>query len=157
MPAENRKPIKELLAKAGLLFGVASTDKKIGVPPEIDDDGYLRVALKTVADVFLNVIGNTLEVVRGKGGIVTSGILTEDTSVKAASGEVYWISACGDAVLYVEIVDDTADNVARERWGQFYPANNYSHYIFDPPIECDTGIFINITITGNAQVVVGYK
>lgn len=157
MPAENRKRVNELLAKAALVFGVASTDKKIGVPFEVDDDGFVKVVFKAIGATAVHIINGCLEVVRGRGGLTVSGILTADTQLKPTPGDIYWISICGDDVLYVEINDSVGDAPLRDRWGQFYPADNYSHYIFDPPIECDTAIYIDITTNGNAQVVVGYK
>lgn len=156
MPVQNRKLVKHLLDRAAIAFGVASTNKEMGVPYEVDDEGYTKVVVKYLTAAF-TFIGNCLSVVRGPGNLVIPVIITTDTQLKSAAGYVYWMTICGDDVLYVEINDSIGDTPGNDRWGQFYPADNYSHYIFDPPIECDTGIYIDITTNGNAQVVVGYE
>jgi len=87
---------------------------------------------------------------------VRSVVITGDTAVKAAPGHVFWVSlseAAGTARL-VELMDYASDG-GTCRWQITIPANGCQHFTFDPPIECQVGIFFDIA--GTVQCAVGYK
>lgn len=110
-----------------------------------------------IGDVdILSIAAGTNQIgARSKCTLLTSAILSADTNVKAAAGEVYWMSVSDSAALSIEINDST-DGAGTDKWGQSLPADCYAHYIFDPPIECGTGIYIDVS-TATCKVSVGYK
>jgi len=87
--------------------------------------------------------------------ILTSGVKSADVAIKSAPGEVYWISISDTAALAVEINDST-DNGGTDKWAVNIPADGYGMWIFDPPIPCALGIYLDVS-TGTCKVVVGYK
>jgi len=88
-------------------------------------------------------------------GLLNSGVLIGDTSVKATPGVVYWLTVSDSAALAIELNDSTA-NGGTDRWGLDIPAAGYGHFIFDPPIEFSTGIYLDVS-TVTCKVTVGYK
>ena len=92
---------------------------------------------------------------RSKCGLLNSGVLSGDTNVKSAAGEVYWITISDTAALSAEL-NDSADNTGTDKWAIVVPANAYAHFIFDPPIEFSTGIYLDVS-TITCIVVIGYK
>jgi len=88
-------------------------------------------------------------------GLLNSGVLIGDTSVKATPGVVYWLTVSDSAALAIELNDSTA-NGGTDRWGLDIPAAGYAHFIFDPPIEFSTGIYLDVS-TVTCKVTIGYK
>lgn len=87
-------------------------------------------------------------------GLSTSGVITSDTAVKAAPGKVYWITASCESASVIQLNDSTDDS-GTDKWQFRIPDNGHDHVIFDPPIECATGIYIDIP-AGEPTTVVGY-
>lgn len=92
--------------------------------------------------------------VRTKAGLLNSGILSADTAIKEAAGEVYWLTVSDSAALAIELNDST-NNSGTDKWGFDLPADGYAHFIFDPPIEFATGIYLDVS-TATCKVTVGY-
>lgn len=92
---------------------------------------------------------------RTEGGCLNSGVLSANTAIKSAPGEVYWISVSDTAALAVELNDST-DNGGTDLWAVDIPADGYGMWIFDPPIEFSAGIYLNVS-TATCKVTVGYK
>lgn len=100
-------------------------------------------------------LGTTNGVVRTGGGLSNSGVKSADAAVKATAGKVYWVSVSDTAALAVEINDSTA-NGGTDVWAIDLPAGGYGLFIFDPPIDCAIGIYLDVS-TATCKVVVGYK
>jgi len=98
--------------------------------------------------------GGTLKTARAPAGLQSSGILSADTSIKGSAGKVYEITVSCTAALNLELNDST-DNSGSDVWGITLPADGYAHYIFDPPFEFGTGIYLDVD-TASCRVVVGY-
>lgn len=80
---------------------------------------------------------------------------TSDTAVKAAPGKVFWITISDlSADGLVQINDSTADG-GTDVWQLEFKQNGMFHAVFDPPIECRTGIFVDVP-TGSPTVAIGY-
>jgi len=92
---------------------------------------------------------------RSKCALLNSGVLSADTAVKSVAGEVYWLTVSDTTALSVELNDST-DNTGTDKWAIVLPANAYAHFIFDPPIEFGTGIYLDVS-TATCKVVIGYK
>ena len=97
--------------------------------------------------------GTTNGVVRVGGGLLNSGVLSGDTQVKASPGKVYWITISDTAALVIDLEDSSGSGTSK--WGIDLPADGYGHFIFDPPIEFATGIFLDVS-TVTCKVTVGY-
>lgn len=95
-----------------------------------------------------------LKVGRAEVGLSNSGVLSGDTEVKSSAGKVYWMSVSDTAALSIELNDST-DNSGTDRFAAVLPANCYGHYIFDPPIEFTSGIYLDVS-TATCKIVVGY-
>jgi len=92
---------------------------------------------------------------RTEEGVLNSGVKTADVAIKAAPGKVYWITISDvDAASAVQINNSTDDG-GTDVWSVELPQNGYIHVNFDPPIECDTGIWLDVS-TGSPTIVVGY-
>lgn len=98
--------------------------------------------------------GGILKVGRAKVGLSNSGVLSADTAVKAAAGEVHWLTVSDTAALAIELNDST-DGSGTDKWALDLPADGYAHFIFDPPIEFSTGIYLDVS-TGTCKVTIGY-
>ena len=83
-----------------------------------------------------------------------SGVLSADTSVKATAGNVYWLTVSDTAALAIELNDSVA-GAGTDRWALNLPAAAYAHFIFDPPIEFATGIYLDVS-TVTCRVTIGY-
>ena len=81
--------------------------------------------------------------VAGGSGVSSSGVLSADTQVKSGAGRVYWITISDTAVLVVALEDAIGTGTAK--WGINLPAAGYAHFIFDPPLEFATGIYLNVS------------
>ena len=94
------------------------------------------------------------DVSRGKGGLLSSGVRSTDASIGTGSLEVYWLTVSDTAALSMELNDST-DGTGTDKWALVMPANGYAHFIFDPPIEFTTGIYLDVSTT-SCKVTVGY-
>ena len=95
------------------------------------------------------------QVVRVLGDLVPTTVLSADTAIKTSPGVIYWISLSDTAALAIELNDST-NNTGTDRWAVDLPADGYGMWIFDPPIQCALGIYLDVS-TGTCKVVVGYK
>lgn len=98
--------------------------------------------------------GTTNGVARTKAGLSNSGVISDDAAIKASAGAVYWLSVSDTAALAIELNDST-DGAGTDVWALDLPAGGYAHFIFDPPIECGTGIYLDVS-TATCKVTVGY-
>ena len=92
--------------------------------------------------------------IRGNAGLPNSGVLSADKAIKEAAGEVYWLTVSDTAALAIEL-NDSIDDSGTDKWGFDLPADGYAHFIFDPPIEFSTGIWLDVS-TATCKVTVGY-
>ena len=99
-------------------------------------------------------MGNISDVRNLESGLKTSGVLATDTAIKTSAGKVFWISISDTASLAAELNNST-DGTGTDAWAIDMPAASYAMYIFDPPIEFDTGIYLDVSTT-TCKVVVGY-
>ena len=99
--------------------------------------------------------GTTNNVVRGTNALSNSGVLSADTAVKASAGLVYWLTVSDTAALAIEINDSTA-GAGADVWALDLPAAGYGHFIFDPPIVCATGIYLDVS-TATCKCTLGFK
>ena len=86
----------------------------------------------------------------------TSVVSTSDATLKTGSGYIHWITITNThatAAASVQL-EDTGTDV----WSVVVEAIDFTllpfHAVFDPPIKCDTGIFVDIQ-NGTVLVVVG--
>ncbi len=93
-------------------------------------------------------------VLRGKVGLSASGLKTANGQIKASAGAVYWLSVSDTAAAVIQL-NDSLDDGGTDLWGTTIPADGYAHFIFDPPLEFDTGIYLDVP-TGSPDVYVGY-
>ena len=94
------------------------------------------------------------------GAEVRTSVKSADGEVKADPGYIHWVTACNshatsDAAIELE---DTGTDV----WAVVLVGGDTAngppipiHAVFDPPIECKTGITVDIT-GGTVLVTVGY-
>ncbi len=115
--------------------------------------GKVRLVTAT-GDEITDDTQNDIPTHRGKGGLLNSGVLATDTAIKASSGAVYWISVSDTVALNIEL-NDSPGGTGTDRWAATLPATCYAHYIFDPPIEFGTGVYLDVS-TATCKVVVGY-
>ncbi len=97
---------------------------------------------------------DALAIGRGKTGLANSGVKSADTLIKSGAGAVYWLTVSDTAALAIEL-NDSIDNSGTDRWAVNIPANGYAHFIFDPPIEFATGIYLDVS-TATSKVTIGY-
>jgi len=98
--------------------------------------------------------GTTNAVARTKATLLNSGVLSADTQVKAAAGAAYWLTVSDTAALAITLEDAVGTGTAK--WGLDLPAAGYGHFIFDPPIEFATGIYLNVS-TVTCKCTLGFK
>ena len=91
---------------------------------------------------------------RSKGSLLNSGVKSADAQIKATAGDAYWITVSDTAGLAITLEDAVGTGTAK--WGIDLPAAGYAHFVFDPPIEFATGIYLNVS-TATCKVTVGYK
>jgi len=91
---------------------------------------------------------------RQKAGLKSSGVKAADAAIKATPGAVYWLSVSDTAALAMELNDSTA-GAGTDQWAIEIPAGGYAHFIFDPPLTFDTGIYLDVSTT-TCNVTVGY-
>jgi len=87
--------------------------------------------------------------------LLNSGVLTTDTAIKESTGNVYWLTVSDTVAAVVGLANSTT-NSTTYLWKVTIPSDGYGHFIFDPPIEFSTGIWLDIP-TGTPDVIVGYK
>ena len=86
----------------------------------------------------------------------TSKVSTADETLKVGSGYIHWITISNTHATEAASVEleDTGTDV----WAAVVEAVDFKvlpfHASFDPPIKCETGIFVDITL-GTVKVVVG--
>lgn len=98
--------------------------------------------------------GGILKTARAEAGLSNSGVKSGDALIKTGAGKVYWVCVSDTAALAVELNDST-DGAGTDKWALDLPADGYCHYIFDPPIEFATGIYLDVS-TGTCKVTIGY-
>lgn len=91
---------------------------------------------------------------RGKAGLSNSGVLATSVGVKGSPGAVYWLTVSDTAALTMNLENSVAAGGAH-LWELDLPASGYAHFIFDPPIEFDTGIYLVVN-TATCKVTIGY-
>ena len=91
---------------------------------------------------------------RSETGMLVSGVKQADALIKTGAGKVYWVSLSDTAALAIEL-NDSLTNGGTDKWALDLPAGGYAIFIFDPPIEFDTGIYLDVS-TLTCKVVVGY-
>ncbi len=94
----------------------------------------------------------TVKTTRVGGGLVSSGVQTSDVQIKTGAGKVYMLTISKAGIIGLA---DAVGNSATYKWGATLPADGYAHYIFDPPYEFATGIWLDVT-SGTPDVYVGY-
>ncbi|KKN28998.1 hypothetical protein LCGC14_0848640 [marine sediment metagenome] len=94
------------------------------------------------------------KVVRVGGGVSNSGLKTTDGAIKSSAGKVYWLSISDTAAGVIQLNDSLNDS-GTDVWGITIPADGYAHFIFDPPLEFGTGIYLDVP-TGAPDVYIGY-
>ena len=91
---------------------------------------------------------------REKGGLSSSGVKTADVAIKASSGAVYWLTMSVTAAAVVGLANSLTNSTTYV-WKATLPTDGYAHYIFDPPLEFTTGIWLDVA-SGTVDVIVGY-
>jgi hypothetical protein len=99
--------------------------------------------------------GTTNAVSRTHGGLLSSGIKQADNAIKATAGKVYELTVSDTAALAIEL-NDSPTGAGTDVWGIDIPAGAYGHFIFDPPLEFATGIYLDVS-TATCKVTIGYK
>ena len=95
-----------------------------------------------------------LRVVRTGVGLLNSGILSANKPIRVDAGQVHWLTVSDTQALVIEL-NDSDDGLGEPKWGIDLPADGYAHFIFDPPIEFNTGIWLDVS-TATCKVTVGY-
>jgi hypothetical protein len=91
---------------------------------------------------------------RDRAGLLSSGVKTADAAIKASKGLVYWLTISDTAAGVVGLADSLTNSTTYV-WQVTIPADGYGHFIFDPPLEFATGIWLDVP-TGTPDVIVGY-
>lgn len=113
------------------------------------------VRLETIDhDDAMDDINDCIKARRTTAGLSNSGLKTSDGQIKASAGAVYWLTVSDTATAVIQLNDSTNDG-GTDLWGITIPADGYAHFIFDPPIEFATGIYLDVP-TGAPDVYVGY-
>ncbi len=89
-----------------------------------------------------------------KRGIKSSGVKTADVLIKTGHGLVWWLTVSDTSAGVIGLADSLT-NSATYVWQITIPADGYAHFIFDPPLEFETGIWLDIP-TGTPDTIVGY-
>ena len=114
-----------------------------------------QAAMVTALQLIDNAVsGNALVTFRSTATLLNSGVLSGDTQVKASPGAVYWISVSDSAALTIDLEDSSGSGTSK--WGIDLPAEGYGHFIFDPPLEFGTAIYLDVD-TATCKVTIGYK
>lgn len=114
-----------------------------------------KVRLVTaIGDEVTDDTQDAIKTFRVRGGCLNSGVKSADALIKNGAGTIFWVSVSDTAALAIELNDST-DNSGTDKWAQDLPASCYAHYIFDPPIECSLGIYLDVS-TATCKVTIGY-
>ena len=89
---------------------------------------------------------------------VQTVVTTGDTTLKSTPGYIHWITLSNSHATGAAGVE--LDNGGTDVWGVQVEAVDRSippvHFVFDPPIFCDTSIGIDIT-GGTVKATVGFS
>ena len=131
-----------------------TVNPNVGLVLNLDGVSY-RIGVEDVnSDEILATLGGVIDVVRRTGGLSNSGVLSGDAQVKGSAGVVYWISLSDTAALAIEL-NDSVGGAGTDLWGIDIPADGYGHFIFDPPLEFSTAIYLDVS-TVTCKVTIGY-
>ena len=89
------------------------------------------------------------------GGQQNSGVKSADALICSGKGKVNWITVSDTAILAVEL-NNSLDNGGTDVWALQIPANGYAHFIFQPPLEFSTGLYLDVS-TATCKIVIGYE
>lgn len=87
-------------------------------------------------------------------GLKLSGLKTANVKIKGSPGKVYWLTISDASASAIELNDSTDDS-GTDVWGIILTTNTHDHFVFDPPIEFETGIWLDVS-TGSPNVYIGY-
>jgi hypothetical protein len=90
----------------------------------------------------------------GESGLLSTGVKTADVAVKADTGKVYWLTAYASAAAVIGLADSLTNSTTYV-WKITLANTTSGHYIFDPPLEFATGIWLDV-VSGTCDVVVAY-
>ena len=110
--------------------------------------------MRRIFRIVYDATAGALKVIRGKAGILSSGVKTADALIKSGSGAVYWLSVSDTAAGVMGLADAVAESTTYV-WKTTIPADGYAHFIFDPPLEFATGIWLDVP-TGTPDIIIGY-
>lgn len=86
-----------------------------------------------------------------------TAVVTSDTAVKSAAGEVYWIAHFAGATGGLWQLNDSTDDSGTDRFsGNSAATSAVETVYFDPPILCEAGIFLDVPGT-NVTLSIGYN
>lgn len=91
---------------------------------------------------------------RSETGLLSSGVKTADVAIKAEIGKVYWLTAYASVAAVIGLADSLTNSTTYV-WKMTLPNTTGGHYVFDPPLEFATGIWLDIA-SGTVDVIVGY-
>ena len=146
--------------KSAVLVGWDSVNE-VFYPVAVDSDGKILVDTEITLSGMIGIVGidqttpgSTNAVVRTTNALSNSGVLSADTAVKTSAGLVYWITVSDTAALAIEL-NDSPTGVGPDVWAIDLPAAGYGHCIFDPPIVCSGGIYLDVS-TATCKCTLGY-
>jgi len=97
------------------------------------------------------------------GGIIPSVTTATAAVLTQTACKIYWVTASnghGTEITEVELNDSTDDG-GIDRWGVYLGDNvagtSAIHAIFDPPIQMNNGIYVDLTNATTVRVTVGFK
>ncbi len=91
---------------------------------------------------------------RSEIGGLSSGVKTADVAIKASEGKVYWLTAYASVAAVIGLADSLTNSTTYV-WKITLPNTTGGHYVFDPPMEFATGIWLDV-VSGTTDVIVGY-
>lgn len=83
-----------------------------------------------------------------------SGLLTADTAIKTSPGRVYQLTVSDTSAAVIQLNDSTNDS-GTDRWQVTIPADGYAHFIFQPPLKFQNGIYLDVP-TGAPDIFIEY-
>ena len=96
----------------------------------------------------------TDDIGRSTETLISSGVKTADVAIKASKGEVKWLTVSDDSAAVIGLANSLENSTTYE-WKLTIPADGYAHIIFQPPLEFDTGIWLDVP-TGTPDIIIGY-
>lgn len=86
-----------------------------------------------------------------------TAIVTSDTQVKSGAGEVFWISVSAGTTGGAFQINDGTNDGGSDVYDTTVTASTGPWTVnFDPPIQCKTGIFVDVPGT-NLKITIGYN